>query len=216
MTPYEVLGVSSSSSAEDIKKAYHAKVRKYHPDVNPGDRLAEEAMKQVNRAFEDIQKKPKQTIQAPPRSVKTLDLWLSLEDLERHSRWNCDRLCVMNLTWGNPTDGQTFYSDNPNYYVKVHISAHKVFRRGTNPNNLYMLKECEQRHAKKGSVVSVTTIRGEHILVRLDRTVENGMHYRVANEGLSLFRGSTIRGNLYIKFLLKPNTPFIKRIFKGL
>lgn len=57
--PYSVLGVSSSASDEEIKKAYRELARKYHPDNyqnNPLADLAEEKMKAINEAYEAIQK----------------------------------------------------------------------------------------------------------------------------------------------------------------
>ena len=57
---YEVLGLSKSASEEEIKKAYRKQAKKYHPDLHPGDKECEEAMKEVNEAYEilsDPQKK---------------------------------------------------------------------------------------------------------------------------------------------------------------
>jgi len=57
--PYSVLGVSQNASDQEIKKAYRELARKYHPDnyVNtPLADLAEEKMKEVNEAYEAIQK----------------------------------------------------------------------------------------------------------------------------------------------------------------
>ena len=47
---YEVLGISKGASEEEIKKAYKKLARKYHPDVNPGDKDAEEKFKEINEA----------------------------------------------------------------------------------------------------------------------------------------------------------------------
>ena len=59
--PYDVLGVSRSASDDEIKKAYHKLARKYHPDNFAGSggaaaEGAEEKMKEINEAYDIIQK----------------------------------------------------------------------------------------------------------------------------------------------------------------
>src|SRR6516165_6330104 len=49
---YQILGVSKSATDAEIKKAYRRLARKHHPDVNPGNKSAEEKFKQVSGAFE--------------------------------------------------------------------------------------------------------------------------------------------------------------------
>src|SRR6195256_1024533 len=55
---YEILGVKKSASADDIRKAFRKLARKYHPDVNPGDKGAEEKFKTLSEA-NDVLSDPK-------------------------------------------------------------------------------------------------------------------------------------------------------------
>jgi molecular chaperone DnaJ len=50
--PYEALGVSKDASQDEIKKAYRKLARKHHPDVNPGDKEAEEKFKNISEAYD--------------------------------------------------------------------------------------------------------------------------------------------------------------------
>ena len=61
--PYQVLGVSPSATDEQIKNAYRELARKYHPDNyanNPLADLAQEKMKEINEAYDQIQRQRKQ------------------------------------------------------------------------------------------------------------------------------------------------------------
>ena len=49
---YEVLGVNKNATEDEIKKAYRKVAKQYHPDLNPGDKAAEEKFKEANEAYE--------------------------------------------------------------------------------------------------------------------------------------------------------------------
>ena len=46
---YEVLGINRGASEADIKKAFRKLARKFHPDVNPGDKTSEQKFKEIRR-----------------------------------------------------------------------------------------------------------------------------------------------------------------------
>ena len=58
--PYQILGVSSAASDDEVKKAYRDLARKYHPDNyhdNPLADLAQEKMKEINAAYDEVQRR---------------------------------------------------------------------------------------------------------------------------------------------------------------
>ncbi len=56
---YEVLGVTKGASDDEIKKAYRKVAKKYHPDLNPGDKEAEQKFKEANEAYDILSDKTK-------------------------------------------------------------------------------------------------------------------------------------------------------------
>ena len=54
MDLYVVLGIPHGATESDIKRAYRRLARRYHPDINPGDRLAEQRFRQILEAYETL------------------------------------------------------------------------------------------------------------------------------------------------------------------
>jgi molecular chaperone DnaJ len=52
--PYSILGISPGASDEELTQAYRRLAKKYHPDINPGNKAAERKMREVNAAYEQI------------------------------------------------------------------------------------------------------------------------------------------------------------------
>src|ERR671915_2242014 len=59
---YQVLGVKRDAKPEEIKKAYRRLARKFHPDVNPGDKSAEERFKTITEAHDVLSDPKKRTV----------------------------------------------------------------------------------------------------------------------------------------------------------
>src|ERR687896_1329382 len=59
---YQLLGVKRDAKPEEIKKAYRRLARKHHPDVNPGDKSAEERFKRITEAHDVLSDPKKRTV----------------------------------------------------------------------------------------------------------------------------------------------------------
>ena len=78
---YDILGVSKSATDKDIKTAYRKLARKYHPDVNPGDKSAETKFKEINAAYEVLSDKDKRS-----KYDKYGDQWQHADQFEQAQR----------------------------------------------------------------------------------------------------------------------------------
>src|SRR5262245_955354 len=59
---YKTLGVKRSATQEEIRKAYRRLARKYHPDLNPGDKSSEEKFKQLSEAYDILSDSKKREV----------------------------------------------------------------------------------------------------------------------------------------------------------
>ena len=59
---YAVLGVKKTATADDIRKAFRKLARKHHPDVNPGDKKAEEKFKEISEANDVLSDEKKRKV----------------------------------------------------------------------------------------------------------------------------------------------------------
>src|SRR6266481_2426775 len=59
---YQILGVKKDAKADEIKKAYRRLARKFHPDVNPNDKTAEDKFKEVQEAYDVLSDEKKRKV----------------------------------------------------------------------------------------------------------------------------------------------------------
>jgi molecular chaperone DnaJ len=78
---YDTLGIPKNASEKDIKQAYRRLARKYHPDVNPGDKNAEAKFKEINAAYEVLSDKDKRQ-----KYDKYGDKWQYADQIEEAER----------------------------------------------------------------------------------------------------------------------------------
>ena len=78
---YDLLGVNRNATDKDIKAAYRRLARKYHPDVNPGDKSAEAKFKEINNAYEVLSDKDKRA-----KYDKYGDKWQYADQLDQQAQ----------------------------------------------------------------------------------------------------------------------------------
>ena len=100
---YDLLGISRTAEDKDVRQGYRRMARKYHPDVNPGDKTAEETFKQINEAHSVLSDPEKRR-----KYDKYGDRWEQADQIEQAEAQARTRGGRGNVQWS------TFGSEQPN------------------------------------------------------------------------------------------------------
>lgn len=220
---YSILGVAKTATDKDIKQAFRKLARKYHPDVNPGDKGAEARFKEVNEANEVL---------SDPEKRKKYD--------ELGANWRAyEHAAPGGGAYGghSPFGGQTGYrtmtaeemedmfgggADSPfSDFFKTFFGgmggeepsggrggrARPRQRKGQDLEHPF---ELDLEDAIKGSVQRLQLRHDGHartVEVRIPAGVTDGSRVRVAGEG-GRGSGSAPSGDLYLRVQLKPHPVF--------
>ncbi len=203
---YEILGVPRNATEKEIRQAYRRLARKYHPDVNPGDKEAEQKFKEIQEAYEvlsDPEKRAKydryghawrqaeQGFAGPTPDFETpgmgFDFRTFAEEFDLGSLF--DRFFgggrAGRTTWAPPIRGQDI--EQP-----VELSLEEAYHGTT----------------RLIEVPSPTGAR--RIEVRIPPGVTDGTRVRVAGEGGPGFAGGP-RGDLYLVVSIRPHPLFERK-----
>jgi curved DNA-binding protein len=124
---YAILGVSKNASAEDIKKAYRRLARKYHPDLNPGDKAAEAKFKEITEANEVLSDVDKRN-----QYDKFGQYWKQSEQTKPKSN---TRSTTSNTTTSN-SSANDFNSFDFGQYNNFDDFVNELLGRFNNPSNV--------------------------------------------------------------------------------
>ncbi len=223
---YKILGVSRSASDKDIKSAYRKLARQYHPDVNPGDKQAEEKFKEIGEAYEVLSNAEKRR-----RYDQFGANWQRGPQAGVHPSWQevFRQAQQRSRTGGRqagvpPGDFETAATDFNEFFETLFGRSARPgggVASATRPRageNLEQEIDVTLEEAYNGGtrefVIEVPDAAGrtrrEHLEVKIQPGIRDGQKLRVAGKGHPGSNGGP-RGDLYLKVRLLPHERFERR-----
>ncbi len=221
---YKILGVDRSADEKEIKRAYRKLARQFHPDVNPGDKRAEERFKEINEAYE--------VLGDPEKRTKYDQLGASWQQWQRMGRdpgqfdwsqWTTTGPGGVRFEWsGDLGDlfggaGADVFSD---FFRAIFGGmgggarpggAEDLFRRTTSQRvtrgqDLEADVEITLEEAFHGTT-RVLERDGQRIQVKIPPGARSGSRVRYAGKGAPGYGGRP-SGDLYLNITVKPHPVF--------
>lgn len=190
---YKVLGVSSSASVDEIKKAYRALAKKYHPDANPNNKTAEEKFKEVSEAYYVLSdaKKRREYDQYKQsgysqnfgggqgfQGAQGFNYEDILRAFSRQAGGQGGSFRVRTGGSGNIFEGLFGgMGDEDDYEAESGVTAAKV----SSDENVSL--KISKARAQKGGEVSFTTREGKKITVQIPAGITTGKKLRLSRQG---------------------------------
>ena len=202
---YKILGIKKNATESEIKKAYRKLARKYHPDLNPNDKVAEKKFKKINEANEVL---------SNPENRKKYDKygkdWKYADEIEKAQKQQqqYQRQYANQQSAGG--FGEEDYSD---FFESMfggggrtsgfRSSGRSMQFKGQdfNAELQLSLKDVYKSHKQ------TLTVNGKKIRLTIPAGVENGQTIKIKGHGGRGINGGP-NGDLYIKFNIVNNTPF--------
>jgi DnaJ-class molecular chaperone len=231
---YKVLSVSKGASADDIKKAFRKLARKYHPDVNPGDKKAEEKFKEINEAYEvlsDPDKRRKYDTLGPNwqeqfgfqpgagrRSYSYRGSPMDFDSATGFSDF-FEALFGRSSAAGSRTNRNDFRRRvGDNIEQPVEVTLQEAYLGGTRTFNIQSTEVCPLCRGTgevAGKVCANCSgqgvlARNKRIQVKIPSGVDNGSRIRVAGEGQPGIGGGP-RGDLFLVISVKPDSIYERK-----
>lgn len=208
---YKILGVDKGASEKEIKSAYRRLARKYHPDVNPGDKSAEEKFKDISEAYQVLSDKDNrakydqfgqywQQGGAPGQGAPGGQGWEN----------------GFTFDFGNMGGGEQYGGEAPfDLFETLFGSAtrgststrrrhHEAPQKG---RNIETEMEISLEDAFSGSTKSFS-LGGRRIEVTIPKGVKDGQKIRLANQGEN---GAAGKGDLLITIKIRPHAVYERR-----
>ncbi len=197
---YKILGVSKTANEMEIKTAYRKLARKYHPDLNPGNKEAETKFKEINEANEVL---------SDPENRKKYDKygkdWKHGEEYEKAKRQQQQQYSPHQS--GQKDFSNEEYSD---FFESMFGGGRSSYNQGHSPKFKGQDYNAELHFDLKDVYTTqpqILTVNGEKIRLTIPAGVENGQVIKIKGKGGLGINGGPA-GDLYIKFNINIHTQF--------
>jgi len=194
-TLYDTLGVAKSAEADDIRKAYRKLARKYHPDVNPGDKAAEDRFKKISAAYETLSD-PKKRKDYDEFGDEAASRNFDAEQARTYQNWQQTR-----------QQRSSRFEDGP-----VEFDFGDLFgghRKPAQGPDVLARVQMDLKQALEGGEVALDVPNQGTVRVRIPPGADNGSTIRVPGKGAPGPRGGP-PGDLVIECEVMPH-PLLRR-----
>ena len=196
---YQVLGVPKTADVSEIKSSYRKLARKYHPDLNPGNKEAEKKFKEINEANEVL---------SDPVKRKKYDVhgkdWQHADEIEKMQQSqnrSGQPFGSGNYAGDNTEDFSEFFSAMFGGEAGRRSNRNKF--RGQDINATLQLKLTDVYKTQKQTI----TVNGKNIRLTFPAGIEDGQVIKIAGQGGQGVNNGP-NGDLYITFMIENNTDF--------
>lgn len=231
---YDILGVKRDASDKEIKQAYRKLARKHHPDVNPGDKSAEEKFKEINAAYEVLSDPEKRA-----KYDRYGDNWQYADQFSEWQQPYGDSAGASGATFdfgdifGGGGRGSMFEdlfrgfggrtaSPRPrrgrDYEHPIEVTLEEAYHGTTRLLDMQMEKVCDICKGK-GAIENAPcytcggtgrVLQPQRIEVKVPKGVKDGSRIRVAGKGGPGSAGGS-SGDLYLVVTVKPHRLFQRK-----